>query len=279
MWRKIVQLSRLNKPVGTVLLMLPCWWGVALAFSPQEGAFYKNLFLFALGALMLRSAGCIFNDFADRNLDAKVARTKNRPLAARTISKPVAFMAFTFFCIGGMAVFLHLKPMAQLFAAAAFLLLFIYPWMKRLTHWPQLILGFAFNSGVLVAYGQTSNKPFWPFLLLYSAGIFWTLAYDTIYAFQDYEDDLKTGIKSTAILFKDNAKEFLSVCYGGMGILCLALAYYQSNIYLSFICFSVWAWAYLKLKNFNPNNPKECMTLFQQNTYVGAGIFLGLALR
>jgi 4-hydroxybenzoate polyprenyltransferase len=273
---KLIHLCRLNRPIGIWLLMLPCWWGVALGFAPTSLDFYKNLVLFFVGSVLLRSAGCIFNDFIDRDLDAQVNRTKNRPLAAKTLSTLKAFMLFVAFCLGGMAVFLCLRPLAQVFAICAFFLLFLYPWAKRFTNWPQLILGLAFNSGVWVAYGQTDYKSSWPFALMYGAGIFWTLAYDTIYAFQDVEDDLKTGIKSTAVLFYQNPKKFLALCYSAMGCFCLSVAYYTNNLLLVTACCLCAVWVYRSIRYFSATNTSTCLKLFKKNQYIGLLIFLSL---
>jgi 4-hydroxybenzoate polyprenyltransferase len=274
--KPIIHLCRLHRPIGIWLLMWPCWWGVALGFSPMHMDFYKNLVIFLIGSVLLRSAGCIFNDFIDRHVDAQVTRTKSRPLAAKAVSPIVAFTFFLFLCLGAFGVFICLAPLAQIFALGGFVLLFLYPFAKRFTNWPQLILGIAFNSGVLVAYGQTT-KAFLPFAIVYGAGILWTLAYDTVYAFQDYEDDMKIGVKSTAILFKDCPKVFLSLCYGGMGSLCVYLAYVQNNPVLATVCVLSTIWINLEIKKLCTKDANQCLTFFKKNQYMGLAIFLGLA--
>ncbi len=274
-----IQLSRLDKPIGIWLLMLPCWWGVALSYSPLQIDFYFNLFLFFIGAISMRAAGCIINDLTDQKFDGMVERTRSRPLVSGKATPKQAFFYFILMCGIGLMVFLCLSSLAKTLSLIAFVLLFIYPWMKRITYWPQLILGLAFNSGVLVAYAntaQTLNSLIW---LIYLTGILWTLAYDTIYAFQDIEDDLKVGVKSTAILFKNNPKLLPVISYIGMFFVFIVTGMQNS--------FSVYYWsgialfsgvAFYLLLEWNPSDSLSSLKTFKRNQILGCIVFISFVI-
>jgi 4-hydroxybenzoate polyprenyltransferase len=273
-----VRLSRLHRPTGILLLMLPCWWGVTLA-NPHEFNF-KLLFLFALGAAVMRSAGCVFNDLIDQKIDRRVERTKTRPLATGELSKRQAFIFSIILCLGGLGVLLMLPSRCWPLATVGLLLLAIYPFMKRITHWPQVVLGFAFNLGVIfgavaVATYETIN---WPATLcLYGAGIAWTMAYDTIYALQDKEDDLKIGVKSTAIKFGNHVKFALYLSYGLMFGLLSVVGYLTNahGIYYGFMLLGAIA-TYIILYPLNINDSSACLKVFDTNPYIGWWVWVGL---
>ncbi|MEM7570127.1 MAG: 4-hydroxybenzoate octaprenyltransferase [Pseudomonadota bacterium] len=201
--RPYLLLARLDRPIGTWLLLLPCWWGTALG-ALYEGDGLPNFWhmtLFALGALIMRSAGCAFNDLVDKDLDAKVARTRIRPVASGQISRTHAFVFAAALSLLGLLVLVQFNALTIWLGVFSVAIVAAYPFMKRITHWPQAWLGLAFNYGALLGFTAASNTLTWPALWLYLAGLAWTLGYDTIYACQDVEDDALVGVKSTARLF------------------------------------------------------------------------------
>lgn len=237
-----------------------------MCLSPFTKEFWQWLGLYFIGALCLRSAGCVVNDWADQSFDARVARTRNRPLASKAVSKTQAICLFLVLMMGGIGVWMCLNPTAKILSILAFVLLFIYPFMKRLTHWPQLVLGFAFNSGVLIACANQdalhSSRPW----LLYGVGILWTLAYDTIYAFQDIEDDQLLGLKSTALLFKNRPRLLPAVCYGGMFFGLCTLSYSTVSFLILGVVFGG---AFVRLKRWKPHDAMDCMAFFKGHIYLG----------
>lgn len=270
-----VKLARLHRPIGTWLLMFPAWWGLALA-SPIWPSF-SLLILFACGAIIMRSAGCVYNDMVDKEFDVKVKRTATRPLPAGDLSLKEALI-FLFFLLGGGALILFSLPLPVILVGFfALILVFLYPWMKRITYWPQLFLGFTFNIGLLM--GWLSLKPtltMTPFLF-YGGAILWTLGYDTIYAFQDREDDLFAGVKSSALAVSSTPKIFLSIVYGttlflwGMGgrEACLSWIYW---FFLSLIALQM-GWQIISLREENQNN---CLKRFESNASIGIFLFLAI---
>jgi 4-hydroxybenzoate polyprenyltransferase len=203
-----VRLLRLDRPIGVWLLLLPCWWGLALAGGAGPRTLSLAL-LFALGALVMRGAGCVVNDLWDRELDAKVARTAGRPLASGAITPAKALALLGVLLAIGFAILLQFEPGVILAGAASLPLVALYPLAKRVTYWPQLILGFTFNWGALLGWIAARGTIETPALLLYAAGVAWTLYYDTIYAHQDKADDAKLGVRSTALLFGDRTRAWL----------------------------------------------------------------------
>jgi 4-hydroxybenzoate polyprenyltransferase len=261
--------------VGILLLMLPCWWGVTLASSFANPHFLNLYFLllFALGSLFMRGAGCTFNDLIDQDIDAKVARTKRRPLANGEISSHQALLFFGVQCLAGLAVLVALPARCWPLSLIGLALLALYPFMKRITHWPQLILGFAFNLGII--FGAAAVAPYevlnWPAILsLYGAGIAWTVGYDTIYALQDREDDLMIGVKSTAIRFGNHVKLALSISYGIMFALLGNVSYWVKGgvAYYGLIGLCILATAY-RLYCLDSNDANGCQKAFNANAYLG----------
>jgi len=210
-----IELTRLRKPIGYMLLFWPCIWGLTLAYDFNQSltTYFKFSFLFLCGSVLMRSAGCIVNDIADRNYDAKVERTKNRPIASGKISVLRASIYSLVLCGLAFLVLINFNMFTILMALISMPLAFTYPLMKRLTYWPQLFLGITFNYGLVLAWISITNEISLIPILFYIGAIFWTLGYDTIYGFQDIKDDEIIGVKSTSIKFKNDPKKFLYVCY------------------------------------------------------------------
>lgn len=234
-WRACWRLARFHRPIGSWLLLLPCWWGLGLAWGQAgktadtgntgEGIIWLILHaaLFAAGALAMRGAGCCWNDISDRRLDARVARTADRPLASGTLSLTVALAFMALLALIGLLVLLQFNRETQILGLLSLPLVALYPFMKRVTWFPQAWLGLTFNWGALMGWTALTGGLSAPALALYGAGIFWTLGYDTIYAHQDKQDDLLVGVKSTALKFADHSRPWIGGFYGAT-ILLLALA-------------------------------------------------------
>ena len=242
-------------------------------YDTVDENFKKNIFLiiiFLIGSTVMRGAGCIINDIFDRDLDKSVSRTKNRPIASGEISIRDAFLLFLFLSGLGLTILLSLNLLSILIGFISFLLLIIYPLSKRVTYWPQLILGITFNVGVLIGFSSATGNINFTILFLYAAGIFWTLGYDTIYAVQDIEDDLKIGIKSTALLFGKNVKAWVFFFYSSV-LLMLTIfgALSHQNLYYFFGLFFVALLLYRQVKYLSLDNPEICLSLFKSNQYVG----------
>jgi 4-hydroxybenzoate polyprenyltransferase len=216
-WRPFLRLSRFDRPIGFWLLALPCYMGHFLGRGGIGFSFYDLLLLglWAIGAIAMRGAGCSFNDFIDRDIDAKIARTACRPLPAGLVTPKQALIWTLAQCLIGLIVLLMLPRPAQIIALLAIPLVAAYPFMKRITWWPQVWLGLTFNWGVLVGYCAVMGRIDWPALWLYLGCVSWTIGYDTIYAQQDIEDDALVGVKSTARLFGRDARSWVRVFYGG----------------------------------------------------------------
>ena len=210
-----LELTRLKKPIGFMLLFWPCLWGLTLAhqFSNNNYIFLKHCFLFFCGAVLMRSAGCIVNDILDRKIDVMVERTKNRPIASGKISVQKSLIYVFLLCSIAFLILIQFNQKTIILGLASMPFAFSYPLMKRFTYWPQLFLGITFNYGLIMAWVSLTNEfKHYP-LIFYFGAIFWTLGYDTIYGFQDIKDDEIIGVKSTSIKFKKNPKLFLFLCY------------------------------------------------------------------
>ena len=266
------QLMRLDRPIGWWLLLLPCWWGLFLAQIARGGGL-PNLwfaFLFLLGAIIMRGAGCTLNDIADRNYDGLVARTKGRPIPSGRVSVIQALVFFSAQCLLGLIILLQFNFYTVVLTNASLLIVAVYPFMKRITHWPQLVLGLAFNWGALVGWSANQGSLAWPSVVLYLGGIFWTLGYDTIYAHQDKEDDVLIGVKSTALQFGESTRGWL------IGFFALALISIDAALWLagaSFIAHMGVALAALhaiwQVTRFGINNSALCLRLFKSNREFG----------
>ena len=277
--KKYSQLLRLEQPVGFFLLMLPCFWGV-LAASNSYQHLWSNIYLFlifAIGSIVMRSAGCIINDFFDKDLDKHVSRTSQRPLASGAISSFEAFIIFSILNLIGLTILLSLNLLAIIIGLISFVLFIFYPLMKRITYWPQLFLGITFNIGCLIGYAAIENQLNFQITILYLSGIFWTLGYDTIYAHQDREDDLNIGIKSTAILFGNNTKQWIIIFYSLM-VLCLILfgLFDDQNIYYFILLIFVSTHLSYQIKRLNIENKGKCLSIFKSNLYLGLLVALTL---
>ena len=201
-----IELTRLNKPIGYMLLFWPCSWGLAYAYNLNQNfnIFLYYLLLFFLGSVLMRSAGCIFNDIVDKDLDKEVQRTKGRPIASGKISIKKSVIYIIILCLLALLILIQFNFLTIMLGMGSMLLAFSYPFMKRITYWPQLFLGLTFNWGIIMAWTAINNNISFEIITLYISAIFWTLGYDTIYGVQDMEDDEIIGIKSTSIKFKKN---------------------------------------------------------------------------
>ncbi len=205
-----INLTRLNKPIGFMLLFWPCSWGLAYAYSVNDNInlFIYYLILFFLGSVLMRSAGCIFNDIVDKDFDKKVQRTKKRPIASGKISVMKSFVYVLILCILAFLILIQFNLLTIMLGFGSMFLAFSYPFMKRITYWPQLFLGFTFNWGIIMSWAAIENSISLEIVILYLSAIFWTLGYDTIYGAQDMSDDEIIGLKSTSIKFKKKYKIF-----------------------------------------------------------------------
>ena len=210
-----VELTRLNKPIGFMLLFWPCSWGLAYAYSINQNIdlFIYYLILFFLGSVLMRSAGCIVNDIVDKDFDKKVKRTKTRPIAAGKITTKQSFLYVLILCGLAFLILIQFNLLTILLGMGSMIFAFTYPFMKRITYWPQLFLGITFNWGIIMSWTAINNSISPEIIILYISAIFWTLGYDTIYGAQDMSDDEIIGLKSTSIKFKNNIKLFVSVSY------------------------------------------------------------------
>ena len=274
-----IELTRLNKPIGFMLLFWPCLWGLALAFlqTGELRLFINYIILFFLGSVLMRSAGCIFNDIADKDFDKKVDRTKSRPIPSGKISTQESFVYIIILCLVAFIILIQFNFLTIILGLLSIPLALSYPYMKRLTYWPQLFLGFTFNWGILLGWtalkGEMSLEP----ILLYIAAIFWTLGYDTIYGFQDIYDDEIIGIKSTSIKFKENYKLFIGLCYFICVLFLIILGFVEENkmYYFTFLIFPVMHLFY-QMTRLNRNNTNSCLIIFKSNNFFGLLVFLTL---
>ena len=275
-----VELTRLKKPIGYMLLFWPCAWGLTIAydFSSDFKIYFFYLLLFFLGSVLMRSAGCIVNDILDRKYDKKVFRTKDRPIASGKISIKLALFYSALLCFIAFLVLVNFNLFTIIIALASMPLAFTYPLMKRLTYWPQLFLGVTFNYGLIL--GWTSINPeinLLP-LIFYFGAIFWTLGYDTIYGFQDIKDDEIIGLKSTSIKFKSNPIIFLYICYTLFLISLIVLGYLSefSGLYYVFLLIIVCHMYFFQLKKFRSDNSSICLKIFKSNNLLGLLILISL---
>ncbi len=277
-----IVLTRLNKPIGYMLLFWPCLWGITIAydFNNDLDIFIFYLFLFFVGSILMRSAGCIVNDITDRNFDKKVARTKNRPIASGKISIFLATVYVLILCSLAFLVLINFNKLTIILAIASMPLAFIYPLMKRFTYWPQLFLGITFNYGLILGWVSINESISFIPLVFYFGAIFWTLGYDTIYGYQDIKDDEIIGVKSTSILFKNNFKMFLNIVFFLFVVFYLAMGFLM-KFNLSFFILSIIPISHLflyQIKRFDPLNPEICLSTFKSNNLFGLIIFANLLI-
>lgn len=273
-----LNLLRFYQPIGSLLLFFPCSFGILLA-STKGKIPWSLLLLFLAGSIIMRSAGCIINDLTDKDLDALVDRTKNRPLAKKSISILSSLIMLLLLCSLGAMILFSLTKTAIFVGLCAIPLVIIYPFMKRLTNYPQAFLGITFNIGVLVGYAAIKDSLSSSAFILYIACCFWTLGYDTIYAYQDMRDDIKSGIKSTAITFSKNPKAPLYCFYISMISLLACVGIYNGFSFLFFF-FVILGLIQLmcQVYFFDPNSPASCLKYFKSNAYFGVIIFCAFAL-
>ena len=272
-----VQLTRLNKPIGFLLLFWPCAWGLTLAFyfNGDIDIYLKHIALFFLGSVLMRSAGCIVNDIVDKDLDKKVLRTKSRPLASGKITVINSLVYVIVLCLAALLILLQFNSLTIGLGLGSMFLAFSYPFMKRITYWPQLFLGLTFNWGIIMGWSSIANDISIEPVTLYLSAIFWTLGYDTIYGLQDIQDDEIIGIKSTSIKFKDNVKFFIGTCYILFVLLILILGFMleiNKYIFLISLCF-ISSLTY-QMKIFKLQNPQSCLKAFKMNNFTGFLVFL-----
>ena len=272
-----IHLARLDKPIGTWLLVLPCWWSVSLA-SPTWPDL-KLMFLFAIGAIAMRGAGCVINDIIDRKFDAHVARTSNRPIASGKISVFRALVFLGLLLGSGLIVLLQFNNFSIILGVSSLILIVLYPFMKRFTYWPQLFLGFTFNWGALLGWAAVTENISTSAFVLYLAGIFWTLGYDTIYAHQDKKDDILIGVKSTALKFGESTSKWLFGFYT-TSIMLLLIAGFIVDIYWPFYLSLLFGSLHLawQVKSIDISDPKNCLTRFQSNRNFGLIVLIGIIL-
>jgi 4-hydroxybenzoate polyprenyl transferase len=276
-----INLTRLNKPIGIMLLFWPCAWGLAYSYSIEQNLnqFLYFLLLFFLGSVLMRSAGCIVNDIVDKDIDSKVQRTKNRPLACDLISIRLALIYTALLCGLAFLILIQFNVLTITLGFASMILAFSYPFMKRITYWPQLFLGLTFNWGIVMAWTSVTNTISLEIIILYISAIFWTLGYDTIYGIQDVEDDEIIGIKSTSIKFKNNIKLFVSFCYFVNLVLILILFYNKFGLNNFTLIMTIYTLSLIyQIIKFKKNDPKECLATFKINNFSGLFLFFGIFL-
>ena len=273
----LIELTRLDKPIGFLLLFWPCVWGLTLAYyySEETNLYLKHILLFFLGSVLMRSAGCIFNDIVDRNLDKKVQRTKERPIASGKVSVSEAFIYIVFLCLVALLILLQFNWFTIVLGVSSMVLVFAYPFMKKITYWPQLFLGLTFNWGIIMGWTSLTNSISIEPIILYFAAIFWTLGYDTIYGFQDISDDEIIGVKSTSIKFKNYAKIFVGICYSLCVFLILIMFFtMEINKYLLLLTIPFIVSFVYQLKIFEVSNSESCLFAFKNNNLTGLLIFI-----
>ena len=275
-----IDLTRLNKPIGYMLLFWPCSWGLAVAYdlSDEKNTFFFYLILFLTGAILMRSAGCIVNDIVDRKYDKEVLRTKNRPIASGKVSILLGTIYSIVLCLIALIVLIQFNYFTIILALGSMPLAFTYPLMKRYTYWPQLFLGITFNYGLILGWTSFTNEINFIPILLYLGAIFWTIGYDTIYGFQDIHDDEIIGLKSTSIKFKNKPIKFLLICYSTF-ILNLLLVGYLSElnyIYYFFCSIIIIQMISYQINRVEISTPSKCLEIFKSNNIIGLLVFLGI---
>mgnify|MGYP003953525241 CR=1 FL=1 len=277
-----IELTRLEKPIGYMLLFWPCAWGLTLAydFSSNLNNYFFFLLLFFLGAVLMRSAGCIVNDILDKEFDKKVFRTKNRPIASGKISIKVAFIFSSILCLLALLVLLNFNQFTIILALGSMPLAFTYPLMKRYTYWPQLFLGITFNYGLILGWTSIKGQLDIVTIIFYLGAIFWTLGYDTIYGYQDIRDDEIIGLKSTSIKFKGKEKKFLFTCYSLLLILFLSGGYFMefNKIFYFLMIVPFIQLFFYQIRNFKSKEPENCLKVFKSNNLFGLLVFLNILI-
>ncbi len=278
----IIELTRLNKPIGFMLLFWPCLWGLTLSydFDLTLDVFIFYGLLFISGSVLMRSAGCIVNDICDKNFDKLVERTKNRPIASGKISIRLAIIYAAILCIIAFLVLINFNKFTILMALISMPFVLTYPLMKRFTHWPQLFLGITFNYGLVLAWISIKNDISLIPIMFYLGAIFWTLGYDTIYGYQDIKDDEIIGVKSTSIKFKNNPKKFILICYLTFiaALILIGLLMKFNLFYFLFLIIPIFQLIFSQIYKLNVNDPLNCLAKFKSNNFLGLIIFVNLLI-
>ena len=277
-----IELIRLKKPIGFMLLFWPCSWGLTLAydFSSSLANYFFYLTLFFVGSVLMRSAGCIINDILDKEFDKKVFRTKNRPIASGKISKKLGLCYVIFLCFFALMVLLNFNTFTIILALSSMPLAFSYPLMKRYTYWPQLFLGITFNYGLILGWVCITNQIELVPIILYIGAIFWTLGFDTIYGYQDIRDDEIIGVKSTSIRFKKNPKLFLIICYSIFIVSLIITGFFMKFNSMFYLCLSIpimHLFLY-QIYNFNLKDSKNSLKIFKSNNLLGIIVFFNILI-
>ena len=277
-----LELTRLKRPIGYMLLFWPCSWGLTLAydFNSNLTLYFFYLFLFFLGSVFMRSAGCIINDIVDKEFDKKVSRTKNRPIASGKISILLGLIYAALLCFLALIVLINFNKLTIILAFCSMPLAFTYPYMKRFTYWPQLFLGITFNYGLILGWTSIENEINIIPIILYFGAIFWTLGYDSIYGYQDITDDEIIGVKSTSIKFKDSPKKLLFTCYLITILSYLVLDQFMNFNFLFYIgaVLMIMHLFFYQLKSFDPKNINNCLKLFKSNNSFGLLVLIFIFL-
>ena len=277
-----IELTRLTKPIGFMLLFWPCTWGLTLAYDFNDSL--NNYLFFALlflsGSILMRSAGCIINDIVDRKFDKKVERTKNRPIASGKVSVKLAIIYSILLCFLAFLVLINFNYFTIFMAIISMPLAFTYPLMKRITYWPQLFLGITFNYGLVLGFIAIENQLSLVSITFYIGAIFWTLGYDTIYGFQDIKDDEIIGVKSTSIKFKNNPKKFLTISYiiFILSLIIVGILMDFKNIYFLFMIFPIYHLLNYQINKLNTTNPDDCFNKFKSNNFLGLLVLLNILI-
>ena len=277
--KKYIELIRLDKPTGIFLLYWPCTWGLAVGniYAENNDLFLKYLILFFIGSFLMRSAGCIYNDIIDKNIDKKITRTKNRPIAKGLISSKQGWFAILVLILLSLIILFQLNLKSIIFGLTSGIFIILYPFMKRITYWPQLFLGITFNWGVILGWLAMGNELSLLSVLLYFSAIFWTLGYDTIYGMQDLKDDLKIGVKSTSIKFEKNFKTFLSINYfTSFALLIICLKLLNADVISYVIAILSGIILIIQIYSHQKNNSDKNFKLFALNNYYGLSVFITL---
>ena len=281
-FKLIIELTRLNKPIGFMLLFWPCLWGLTLSynFDLTLNVFIFYVLLFFLGSILMRAAGCIVNDIYDKDFDKLVERTKNRPVASGKISVKFAIIFTAILCGIAFLVLINFNKFTILMALISIPLAFTYPLMKRFTYWPQLFLGITFNYGLVLAWISIINEISLIPIIFYLGAIFWTLGYDTIYGYQDIKDDEIIGVKSTSIKFKNNPKKFILICYLTFiaSLILIGVLMKFNLFYFLFLIIPIFQLIFFQIYKLNVNEPMSCLTKFKSNNFIGLIIFVNLLI-
>jgi 4-hydroxybenzoate polyprenyltransferase len=277
--RPYLRLARLDRPIGTWLLLLPGWWALALAAHAQgpSAPDWWLVALFAIGAIAMRGAGCTYNDIVDRDYDGRVARTRSRPIPSGQVSVGQAKAFMIGQCLVGLAVLVQFNPFAMAVGALSLVLVAIYPFMKRVTYWPQFFLGLAFNWGALLGWAAVTGGLTWTPVILYGAGIAWTLGYDTIYAHQDKEDDALVGIKSTALRFGPQTRHWIAGFFTAttVGIAVAGATIGAGDLFYAGLALGALHFAW-QLATLDIDDPDRCLRLFRSNRDYGLIVFAAI---